>query len=318
MDHRNSCETDVTLLIGDKFEVRALKCLLAAYSPVFQNIFNETPQLDKFIVPSAFSLASIETIVSYSFGENLNVKTKDLLQLRAAASYYKMDALLKYLDKKVLVKIHKEKYFCLFFHWACKSKDYTLVAKCLDLLEKKLDHSEVILSKYFICLDYEPDLCLFFRSTVIKVDPAILRKRLQDWAEYLDLSSPDRSFEQAIGLTSSTKCSASGSWIRHFKDQSPQIEDMSAMASAPAASLYVSEIPDFYCPRIGGVRQLSEDDGTSPPSLSSHASEFPVLNASTITKETEELDLTEIAHSRDQGQQQCVGIFFGRIFDHLL
>jgi len=191
---------DIFTFVIEESERRMLasKSRFIACSPVLKCLFAQNPQLDEVVVPPQFSHSAIRGLIRYSFGERLEVKTKDLLDMRAAAIHYQIDTIVKCLDEKIKRKTANEKYFCCFFHSACKSNNSTLVDMYLDLFQR-MDHNAVILSKYFLCLDYE-DLCLIFRKNTLHVNPDLLMDRLQDWVKYSGSSSPDRTLGKVTDL----------------------------------------------------------------------------------------------------------------------
>jgi len=192
--HRESFIPDVVLLVGEDFqEVHAVKILLAKHSPLLKYIFLHDPNRTKLVVPAQFKVDAIDGLVRYTLGKRHTVKTRDLLNMRAASKYYMINDLYKSLGLKIRSKMETEKYFCWVFHSACKAMNYGLVLECLEVFENKLDQHKAMLSRYFDYLDYEPDMCLIFKFSTVRVDIDDILKRLKVWAEYAGERLSDRS-----------------------------------------------------------------------------------------------------------------------------
>jgi len=224
-------EPDTLLLIGDACdEVYAVSFLLSRISPVFEKAFcGESGQIScaalntskddikVIIIPPNFELSSIESIVYFSYGSKIRVKVKYLLNMRAAALFFWIGPLYDSLNKILMRTIKNEQYFCWIYHSAHSYKDYEVVRACLAVFHSELDHTKVFKSKHFLCLDYEPDLCVLLQNQELRIDLWDVQVRFSEWAEvesdrfqYLDkinqmiserLSTPQNSVPSVLQLT---------------------------------------------------------------------------------------------------------------------
>lgn len=195
---KEDLQKDVILVCGgENTEVPAVKALLVYISPIFCKLFKNDPALQNnksgkhlIIIPKEYDSSSIETIVQFSLGKSFKVKPKNLLNTRAAALYYNIGSLTKALDFKILKRAKREENFCYFFHTAFQRNGLykDCVSKFLDIFQRDLDHEKVFLSKYFLSLDFEPDLCTLFQNSKLKMNSNFLLRRLQDWASAKDVS----------------------------------------------------------------------------------------------------------------------------------
>lgn len=193
---KGSLNYDCVLVTAtNKTEISAVKVLLERMSPVFAKKLKEQrvcsdDGLYRISIPIEYDVSSIDYIVQYSLGMDFKVKPKLLLNMRAAAKYYQIEPLFKALDAKIMKRIRKEESFCYFFHSSFQRNGLYMdtVSKCLDAFQNQLDHEKVFLSKYFLCLDYDPDLCTLFKTSKLKVNPSFLLRRLQKWASYKSVS----------------------------------------------------------------------------------------------------------------------------------
>jgi len=182
-------EYDVTFLIGKNLkELHAVGFLLARISPVLEKYLNNPDEQHEsgdriFIsVPSQFEYSSIQSIVYFSFGFKPKVTAKNLFNMRAAALHYCINPLYENLDNMLSRTMSNEEHFCWVLHSGCTLMDYDVVTKCLELFETELDHRKVIISNYFLCLDFEPDLCFLLRTPDLRIERDELLERLEEWA----------------------------------------------------------------------------------------------------------------------------------------
>jgi len=199
-------EPDVVLVVGPNNEkVHAVSFLLSRISPVFEAAFDGYTEgskdaIKEFIVPPNFDTHSILNIVQYSYGSKIKVKYKFLLNMRASALYFGIERLYDGLNNTLLQTIMKEKYFCWIFHEALLLHDKEVVEACVEAFHKFLDHDQVLHSQTFLCLEYEPDLCVLLQNRNLRGDAQEVAERLVEWA-YLK-ENPGEALEKVNFLIS--------------------------------------------------------------------------------------------------------------------